>query len=296
MSGALQPGLKAFMTVAEQKSFSKAAELLGVSPSALSQTVKSFEEALGIRVLHRTTRSVSLTEAGQRLLDRIRPAASELEAALQEAKSASARPSGAVRIKSPKLAFQTYVEGRIAAFNKKHPEIVLDVTIDDAVVDIVARNYDVGIIIGEVIDKDMIAVRLGPDIRHVAIAAPSYLASFEAPKTPKELAKHKCLRWRWTGETNPYVWEFFENDTWFNVEVSGPLVVTDYDMLLRAAAEGVGIAFCPDILVRDLLESGEVVEILKEWSAPFPGYFMTYPQQRQMAPALRAFIDFMKTS
>jgi DNA-binding transcriptional LysR family regulator len=296
MSGALQPGLKAFMTVAEQKSFSKAAELLGVSPSALSQTVKSFEEALGIRVLHRTTRSVSLTEAGQRLLDRIRPVASELETALQDAKLASERPSGVVRIKSPKLAFQTYVESRIAGFNVKHPDIVLDVTIDDAVVDLVAGKYDIGIIIGEVIEKDMVAVRLGPDIRHVAIAAPSYLASFGVPKTPKELAKHKCLRWRWAGETNPYVWEFFENGAWFNVEVSGPLVVTDYDMLLRAAVEGVGIAFCPDILVRTLLDSGKVVEILKEWSAPFPGYFMAYPQQRQMAPALRAFIDFMKTS
>lgn len=201
-----------------------------------------------------------------------------------------------VRIKSPKLAFQTYVESRIAGFNTKHPDIVLDVTIDDAVVDLVAGKYDIGIIIGEVIEKDMVAVRLGPDIRHVAIAAPSYLASFGVPQTPKELPQHKCLRWRWAGETNPYVWEFFENGAWFNVEVSGPLVVTDYDMLLRAAVESVGIAFCPDILVRTLLESGKVVEILKEWSAPFPGYFMAYPQQRQMAPPLRAFIDFMKTS
>lgn len=295
MSGVLQPGLKAFMMVAEQKSFSKAAEQLGVSPSSLSQTVKSFEETLGIRVLNRTTRSVSLTEVGQKLIDRIRPAVSELEGALQEVKSARARPSGIVRIKSPKLAFQTHIESRISAFCAKHPDIVLDATIDDTVVDIVAGGYDVGIIIGEAIEKDMVAVRLGPDLRHVAIAAPSYIERFGTPKTPKDLVHHKCLRWRWSGETHPYAWEFHERGAWFDIEVAGPLVVTDYEMLLRATIDGVGVAFCPDILVQEILKSGEVIEVLREWSEPFPGYFMTYPQQRQMAPALRAFIDFMKS-
>ncbi len=142
----------------------------------------------------------------------------------------------------------------------------------------------------------MVAVRLGRDLRHVAIASPTYLERFGVPESPKDLSKHKCLRWRWSGETHPYVWEFIEKGAWFDVEVSGPLIVTDYDMLLQSTVDAMGIAFCPDILVQDLLSGGRVVEVLKEWSGTFPGYFMIFPQQRQIAPALRAFVDFMKSN
>lgn len=296
MRGAGYADLLAFVTVAGQLNFSRAAEELGVSPSALSQTVKQLEERLGARLLHRTTRSVALTEAGERLLRRARPALAELDGAVDDVIRSRDRPAGVVRLRSGRLAFRTYVEPHLAAFHAAYPDIVLDVTIDSAVADIVAGGFDVGFTIGEVIEKDMIGVRIGPDLRHVAVAAPLYLESHGRPETPRDLLSHRCLRWRWPGQSMPYKWEFFADGAWFEVEVAGPLIVTEHHLLLKAALDGMGIAFMPDVEVKDLVSNGDLVPLLEAWSAPFPGYHLCYPQQRQMAPSLRAFIDFVKTA
>lgn len=286
--------LRAFVAVAEQGSFSKAADLLGLSPSSLSQIIRTFEERLGVRLLQRTTRSVALTEAGERLLLRARPALAELDAALRDVGHFRDRPAGMVRVRCLRLPFRIYVEPVLADFHEAYPEIKLDILVDDAVVDLVASGFDVGFTLGEVMEKDMIGVRVGEDMRQIAVASPSYIAKHGQPETPRDLLSHKCVRWRWPGRTTPYNWEFCRDGEWFEVEVDGPLILSEQQMTIDAAVRGIGIAFWIERELQPLIQAGQLVALLEEWSAPFPGFFMCYPQQRQMAPALRAFIDFVK--
>ncbi|MGL5164882.1 MAG: LysR family transcriptional regulator [Afipia sp.] len=288
--------LRAFVAVAEQGSFSKAAEQLGLSPSSLSQIIRTFEERLGVRLIHRTTRSVALTEAGERLLLRVRPALAELEAALSDVGHFRDRPAGMVRVRSLRHAFRAYVAPILAAFHEKYPDIKLDILVDDTVTDLVASGFDVGFTLGEVLEKDMVGVRLGEDMRQIAVASPEYIAGHGRPETPKDLHRHKCLRWRWPGRTTPYNWEFFKDGAWFEVEVDGPLILSEHTMTIDAAVQGMGIAFWVERELRPLIEAGKLVPLLEDYSAPFPGFYICYPQQRQMAPALRAFIDFVKAS
>jgi DNA-binding transcriptional LysR family regulator len=288
--------LRAFVAVAEQGSFSKAAEVLGLSPSSLSQVIRTFEERLGVRLLHRTTRSVSLTEAGERLLLRTRPALAELDAALMDVSHFRDRPAGIVRVRCLRIAFRTFVDPILAEFHETHPEIKLDILVDDAVTDLVAGGFDVGFTLGEVIEKDLVGIKLGGDMRQIAVATPDYIAKHGRPQTPRDLLSHKCLRWRWPGRTTPYNWEFFKDGAWFEVEVDGPLVLSEQTMAVDAALKGMGIAFWVEHELRPLIEAGKLVPLLEEWSGEFPGLYICYPQQRQMAPALRAFIDFVKNS
>ncbi|MBP2300540.1 LysR family transcriptional regulator [Azospirillum picis] len=286
--------LRAFLAVADSLSFSRAAELLGVSPSALSQTVRGFEERLGVRLFNRTTRSVVLTEAGEALFRRVRPAVSELGGAIDQARQQRGRPAGTVRIHAFRSAAEKYIEPVLPAFARDYPEIIVDITLDDAVIDLVAGGYDAAIRIGEVIERDMVAVRLGPDLRQLAVAAPEYLALHGVPEHPRDLVNHRCIRWRWPGRPTPYAWEFFEDGAWFEVAVGGPLIVDDKRMALRAALQGVGIGFAVEDTVAEHIAAGRLRALLEPWSAPFPGLFLCYPQQRQMAPALRAFIDALR--
>jgi Transcriptional regulator len=286
--------LRAFVAVAEQGSFSKAAEQLGLSPSSLSQIIRTFEERLGVRLLHRTTRSVALTDAGERLLLRARPALAELDAALDDVGRLRARPAGVVRVRCLRAAFRTYVAPNLVVFREAYPDVTLDILVDDAVADLVASGFDVGFTLGEVIEKDMVAVRLGGDIRQIAVASPAYIARHGRPETPKDLLSHACIRWRWPGRTTPYNWEFFADGAWFEVDVKGPLVLSEQSMTIDAAVDGIGIAFWMEHELRPLIAKGLLVPLLEDWSAPFPGFYICYPQQRQMAPALRAFIDFIK--
>lgn len=288
--------LRAFVAVAEQGNFSKAAERLGLSPSSLSQIIRTFEDRLGVRLIHRTTRSVSLTEAGERLLLRIRPALAELDAALSDVGHFRDRPAGIVRVRCLRHAFRTYVAPILAAFHAAYPDIKLDILVDDAIVDLVAGGFDVGFTLGEVLEKDMVGVRLGGDMRQIAVASPEYVARHDRPETPKGLHGHKCLRWRWPGRTTPYNWEFFKDGAWFEVEVDGPLILSEQTMAVDAAVQGMGIAFWIEQELKLLIEQGKLVPLLEEYSAPFPGFYICYPQQRQMAPALRAFIDFVKAN
>jgi DNA-binding transcriptional LysR family regulator len=287
--------LRAFVAVAEQGSFSKAADVLGLSPSSLSQIIRTFEERLGVRLLQRTTRSVALTEAGERLLLRARPALAELDAALRDVGHFRDRPAGMVRVRCLRLPFRIYVEPVLADFHEAYPEIKLDILVDDAVVDLVASGFDVGFTLGEVMEKDMIGVHVGEDMRQIAVASPSYIAKHGQPETPRDLLSHECIRWRWPGRTTPYNWEFCRDGEWFEVEVDGPLILSEQQMTIDAAVRGIGIAFWIERELQPLIQAGQLVALLEEWSAPFPGFFMCYPQQRQMAPALRTFIDFVKT-
>jgi DNA-binding transcriptional LysR family regulator len=295
MAGMIHPSefgaLRGFAAVAEQRSFTRAGQALGVSPSALSQMVRGLEERLGIRLLNRTTRSVSPTEAGAALLAEVAPALASLSGALDHARGASGRPAGTVRMHCFHAAAELFVAPILPAFTRAYPEIVLDLTIDDTVIDIVANGYDAAIRIGEVIERDMVAVRLGGDIRQIAVAAPAYLAEHGAPQTPKDLLDHSCIRWRWPGQEGTYAWEFFADGRWFSVAVDGPLIASSRAFTLDAALAGVGIAFLKEAAVADAIAEGRLVPLLEQWSVPFPGFYLCYPQQRQMAPALRVLLD-----
>jgi DNA-binding transcriptional LysR family regulator len=294
LSGADYNQLRAFVAVGEALSFTRAAESLGVSPSALSQTVRSFEERVGVRLLNRTTRSVALTDAGENLFRRARPAAAELGEAVGQVRQYQERPAGAVRVHAFRSAARTYVEPILPAFARTYPDVVLDLTLDDEVVDVVAGGFDVALRIGEVIERDMVAAPLGKELRQLAVASPDYLALHGRPEHPRDLVRHRCIQWRWPGRVTPYAWEFFENGSWFEVVVSGPLIVNDKEMALRLALQGVGIAFAVEETVAEAIAARGLMPLLERWSAPFPGYFLCYPQQRQMAPALRAFIDAVR--
>lgn len=283
--------LRAFIAVAEALNFSRAAEKLGVSSSALSQLVRLLEERVGVRLLHRTTRNVSLTEGGQQLFQRVKPAVEELGAALGQTSHLREQPIGLLRIHCFRTAADLYVRPILKSFHEAWPDVVLDIAVDDEVVDLVAGRFDVAIRIGEVIEKDMVAVRLGPDLRQVAVAAPEYLARRGTPQHPRDLLSHACIGWRWPGHEHPYKWEFQEDGQWFEVAVQGPIIANSKEFCLQAALDGLGIAFPTETLSAPHVEAGRLVRLLEAWSAPFPGFFLCFPARRQMAPALRVFID-----
>jgi DNA-binding transcriptional LysR family regulator len=283
--------LRAFVAVGEALSFSRAAEALGVTPSALSQTIRTLEGRVGVRLLNRTTRSVSLTDAGETLFRRVAPAVAELGAAVGQARRYQDAPSGLVRVHAFRVAAERYIAPMLGDFHRTFPQVTLDLTVDEAVTDMVAAGYDVAIRIGEVIERDMVAVPLGPALRQIAVAAPAYLERYGRPEHPRDLLRHSCIRWRWPGHAKPYNWEFYEHGAWFEVAPDGPLIVNSMDMTVRAAVDGAGIAFTCEHRVQAELQSGRLVALLEPWCAPYPGYHLCYPQQRQMSPALRAFID-----
>src|SRR5882762_9962522 len=288
--------LRAFVAVAETLNFTRAAEKLGVSSSALSQLVRSLEERVGVRLLHRNTRSVSLTEAGDRLLQRVKPAVEELGAAIGQTSHLREQPVGRVRVHCFRSAVELYVRPILRPFAEMYPDVVLDITLDDEVVDVVAGRYDAAIRIGEVIEKDMVAIRLGPDLRQIAVASPDYLARRGVPQHPRDLLSHQCIGWRWPGHERPYKWEFLENGQWFEVAVEGPIIANSKEFCLQAAIDGVGIAFPTEQLCASHIAAGRLVPLLERWSAPFPGFHLCFPAQRQMAPPLRAFIDAVRAN
>ena len=288
--------LRAFVAVADVLSFSRAAESLGVSSSALTQAVRRLEDRMGARLLNRTTRSVSLTDGGKALYDRVRPAIDELGTVMDMGHGDTGRLTGTVRIHAVRIAADLFLTPMLARFARDYPGVVLDVTLDDAVIDIVAAGYDAAIRLGEVIERDMVALRLGPELRQVAVAAPSYLAEHSAPATPQDLLAHNCIRWRWPGHERPYAWEFCENGRWFSVEVSGSLIASSREFGVRAAVDGVGVAFAVEEAIAPFVKDSRLVRLLEPWSAPFPGFYLCYPQQRNMAAALRAFIDALQPS
>jgi DNA-binding transcriptional LysR family regulator len=292
MRGAEFAELKAFAAVVERASFARAADHLGLSPSALSQTIRQLEARLGVRLLNRTTRSVAPTEAGSRLHERIAPMMQEMDAAVVEAVAATGRTAGTLRINTLGMAARKIIAPRLGRFHRAHPDVVLDIVIDDSLSDIVAGRFDAGIRVGERLEKDMAAVRLTPDVEMLALASPDYLARRGAPRTPSDLHRHACINWRFPGSGRIYRWEFERKGKKLELAVDGPLIANHQDVVVEAALQGLGILYAyDDDRVSEALARGRLKRVLSGWSLTSPGLYLYYSNRRHPRPALRAFID-----
>ena len=285
--------LATFLAVAEERSFTRAAKRRGVSPSAVSHAIRALEEEVGVRLLARTTRSVALTEAGGQLLERLKPALAEVGAALDDIAGQRNRPGGRVRLLVPRLAVSSVLAPKLGLLNSKYPDVVLDVTTDDSRRDIVADGFDAGIHFGEYIEKDMIAVRVSPDQRPAIVGSPSYFRSHPRPKEPRDLLQHLCINFR-HGAAGLYRWEFEKGKKELSVGVTGPLIVDDLGLVLRAALDGVGLAFVAESDVPGHLAKGTLLRVLQDWCQPYPGFFLYYPSRRQQTAALAALISVLR--
>jgi DNA-binding transcriptional LysR family regulator len=285
--------LAAFAVVAEERSFTRAARRLMVSPSALSHAIRGLEERLGVRLLARTTRSVAPTEAGDQLLARLQPALGDVRDALDQLAGLRDRPAGRVRLVASPVAAALVLAPKLGAFARTHPDVTLEVSVRNDAVDIVAGRFDAGIQLGEFVERDMIAVRVSPDQRAAIVASPQYLAAHPKPESPRDLTRHRCLNFR-RGESGLYRWEFERDGHALSVAVEGPLVVDDLGLLLRSAIDGAGLAFAFEQHVTPHLASGALVRVLEDWCPPFPGYFLYYATRRQQPRALAALIDALR--
>ena len=284
----------AFMAIVREGSFRSAARRLGLSPSALSHTIRGLEERLGIRLLNRTTRSVAPTEAGRALFARLGPAIAEMEGAVDGLGAFRGRPAGTVRLNLPRLAAATMIGPHLARFAEAFPDIRLELVVDDAFADIVAGGFDAGIRLGERVERDMIAVRLTGDLRLAVVAAPDYFAGRSPPATPHDLVHHACLSYRWSHSGQLHRWRFDGTDGPVEVDVRGPFTANDTGLLIDAALAGVGVACLPESALAAPIADGRLVRVLDAWCRPFPGFFLYHPGRRQLPPALRAFIDFFR--
>ena len=282
-------------TVARCASFRGAARELGIAPSAVSHAVSSLEARLGVRLLARSTRSVAPTEEGAQLLERLRPALSEIDLALETAVEARDRPAGTLRLSVPRTAAHLVLTPRLGAFAAVYPDIVLEIVIEDRFTDVVEGGFDAGVRLGESLQRDMIAVRIGPDIRGAVVGAPSYFKTMPRPHHPRELAGHRCIRFRFSSGIL-YRWEFEKGGEAIEMAVQGPLVLDEDHLIAQAVVDGAGLAFVFEDYVATPLADGQLIRVLDDWCPPVYGVFVYYPSRRQMRPALRAFVDFFKVS
>lgn len=285
--------LPVLLATAEERSFTKAAKRLNVSPSAVSHAIRALEERLGVRLLSRTTRSVAPTEAGEQLLARLKPAFHEVRAGLDEISGFRDRAVGRLRLLLPRFAASTVLAPKLAQFVRSYPDVLLDVTTDNNRMDIVASGFDAGIHLGEYIQKDMIAVRVSPDQRAAIVGSPSYFESHPKPKSPRDLTRHSCINFR-HGSDGAYRWEFEKGRKSVSVGVSGPLIVDDVPLVIRAALDGLGLAFLGEDLAAPYLADGRLIRILEPWCQPYPGFFLYYPSRRQQPRALAALIQVLR--
>ena len=287
--------LTAFLAVADTLSFRAAAARLGVTPSALSHTIRQLEERLAVRLLHRTTRSVSLTDAGLRLLERLRPAIDEISGALDDLNAERERPFGRLRIYATHVATAAVIVPVWQRFLSAHPDVHLELQVGQAPVDIVAKGFDAGIGPQDLVPADMVSVRVLGPMKVAVIAAPSYFARHTQPRTPDDLARHSCIRYRLAMDGALFDWPFARDGKTRRVPVQGRVVVNNPDLAVRAAVDGLGIAYTIEGLAAPFLRSGQLVRVLKEWSPSFEGLFLYYPSRRQLPAALRALIDLVRT-
>lgn len=292
--GADLNSLTVFLAVAETRNFRVAAERLGVTRSAVSQSLRKLEDALGIALVHRTTRSVRLTEAGEALHARVSPALADVEAALAGAKDRDAAPSGQLRLAVSSIAEWFLAGPLFASFADAHPGVQLDVTVTDREFDIVAAGFDAGVRLGEVIEQDMIAVRASDDQRQLVVAAPSYLQRHGVPSHPRELVEHRCIGWRSSPEVAPYRWDFEEDGRRFDVIVDPQVTTNEMRVMVNIALAGGGFTLGLEDTFRGHIEQGALVAVLEAFCPPFPGFFLYYPDRRNHAPKLRAFIDHLR--
>jgi DNA-binding transcriptional LysR family regulator len=286
--------LVVFIAVARERSFTKAAAKLQVSQSALSYTMRTLEERLGLRLLTRTTRSVSLTEAGDRLLGSIGPRIDEIESEILSLSGLRDKPAGTVRITTVEHAAETILWPTMARVMRAYPDVNVEIINDYGLIDIVAGRYDAGVRLGEQVDKDMIAVRIGPDFRIAVVAAPSYFNGRRQPRTPQELTQHACINLRLPTHGGFYVWEFRKGGRELNVRVQGRTVFNAVTMMRHAALEGLGLAYLPEDMVEAAIQKGRLVRVLADWCPPRPGYDLYYPSRRQPSPAFALVVDALR--
>ncbi|ABD90417.1 LysR family transcriptional regulator [Rhodopseudomonas palustris] len=285
--------LSAFVAVAEERSFTRAAAKLGVSQSALSHTIRELEARLGIRLLTRTTRSVAPTEAGERLLRTVAPRLAEIDAELAGLSDLREKPAGSIRITAGEHAAETVLWPALARLLKDYPEIKVEICSDNTFTDIVAERFDAGVRFGEQVSKDMIALRIAPDMRMAAIAAPSYFAQRPRPKRPQDLTDHACINIRLPTYNSLYAWEFEKAGRELKVRVEGQLIFNTLPLALQAALDGFGIAFMPEDLATSHLAAGRLVRVLGDWCPPFPGYHLYYPN-RKPTPAFALLVEALR--
>jgi len=284
-------GLLAFWKVAEHRGFAAAAGALEVSPSALSQAIRTLEARLGVRLLNRTTRSVSLTEAGQAYLSRIGPALGEVLEAGEQLHALQGRPSGLLRINASRISVALALQPLLAGFLQSNPDVHVELTNDEGYVDIVERGFDAGIRMGESVQKDMVAVPLSGPMSVCVVGSPDYLKRHRAPKHPSDLVQHNCVRFRFSGSGGIYKWEFTVNERIVEYEIGGSLTISDSLFSLDAALEGIGLAYTFDSLAAPHLRAKTLKRVLREFSPTFPGFYLYYPSRRQQASKLKALVD-----
>jgi DNA-binding transcriptional LysR family regulator len=286
--------LLAFLAVARERSFTKAAAQLGVSQSALSHTIRSLETRLELRLLSRTTRSVSPTEAGERLLRNVGPRFEEIEAELGALSELRDKPAGTIRITATEHAATAILWPKLAKFLPQFPDIKVEIIAESGLTDIVAQRYDAGVRLGEQVAKDMIAVRIGPDMRMAVVGTPSYFAKRSPPKTPQDLIHHDCINLRLPTYGGLYAWEFEKGERELKVRVEGQLVFNRTVQILNAALAGFGLAYVPEDLAQPHLAKRTLKRALQDWCPPFPGYHLYYPSRRQASPAFALLVDALR--
>ena len=286
--------LAVFATVAEERSFTRAAARLGVSQSALSHTIRGLERRLGLQLLARTTRSVSPTPAGNALLRDLAPALERIQHSLQKVRKLSDRPSGRLRLVTSRSAALTVLLPELKKFTKAYPEIVLDVTTSNDPIDLVAGEFDAGIQIGEFIQKDMVAVRVSPDLRLALVGSPDYFASHKPPKVPQDLKDHLCIGFRFS--SGMYRWEFEKGKRALTLNPQGPISFDDSELVIQTVLKGVGIGMAMEHAFIPMIQDGSLIQVMKDWCPTFPGYFLYYPSRRNQPGALSALISTLRLS
>ena len=292
--GALD-GVEAFLSVAQHRSFRRAAAELGVTPSAISQAVRALEARVGAALFMRTTRSVGLTEAGERFLSRAKPAFEELVAASEVARELGQRPAGVLRLSVPRAVVPILLEPLLASFCQAYPDIEVEIAASAELVDLAAEGFDAGIRLGQFIAADMVAVRLTPPFRFVVVGSPAYIARSGRPERPDDLRQHACLRLRRSNGALA-LWSLNDNGRAIEIAVSGPLIATDFPTMLGAAVEGMGLAQVPEPIAAGPVRAGQLVQVLRPFAPMAPGVFLYYPASHQVMPKLRAFIDHVKNA
>ena len=286
--------LRALVAVARERSFTKAAAKIGVSQSALSQTIRQLEARLGVRLLTRTTRSVSPTEAGERLLRSVEPRFEEIDIELASIAELREKPAGRIRITATEYAIEAILLPKLARLMRLYPDIKIEMMVDYGLADIVTERYDAGVRSGEQVAKDMIAVRIGPDLRMAVVGAPSYFKSRPAPKRPPDLIGHNCINLRLPTHDNVYAWEFERNDRELRVRVDGQLTFNTTAQQLNAALAGLGLAYVPEGMVHNHIAKGRLRRVLEDWCQPYSGYHLFYPSRRQSSAAFSLVVDALR--
>ncbi len=290
--GALD-GVEVFLSVAQHRSFRRAAAQLGMTPSAVSQAVRVLEARIGAALFIRTTRSVGLTEAGERFLSQAKPAFEELVAASEVARGLGQRPTGLLRLSVPRAAVPILLEPLIASFCQAYSEVEVEIAATKELIDLAAEGFDAGIRLGQFVDADMVAVPMTPPFRLVVVGSPAYFAARTQPRHTDELRQHACVRWRRSNGALA-LWTFNDSGHPIEIAVAGPLIASDFSTMLGAAVEGVGLAQVPEPIAAEALKTGKLVQVLEPFAPMTPGVFLYYPSRRQIMPKLRAFIDHVK--